>query len=81
MTTHSQDVQIALLIHGQAALQAEIEEAKERSDKEIAAVYQKLDALQSERDSALKWGVITLGSAVISMVIWIGNKIIGGQIH
>ena len=27
--------------------------------------------LKEDRDSALKWGIITLGTAVIGMVVWI----------
>jgi hypothetical protein len=81
MTPHEAEIKIALLIEGHKALQAQLERSEEIADEKIAAVNVKLNALQSERDSQMKWGVITLGSAVISMVVWIGNKIIGGQIH
>lgn len=81
MTSHEAEIKITLLVESHKTLQAHIEYAEARSDEKIAALTSKLNALQSERDSALKWGVITLGGAVVSMVIWISNKIIGGQIH
>lgn len=70
MTAQSNETQIALLILRQTALEQDLEEAND-----------KIKAIQAERDKALKWGVMTLGAAVISMVVWIANKVIGGQIH
>lgn len=45
-----------------------LEEHLDRTDKQ-------LKALQRDRDSALKWGVMVLGSAVLSMGTWIFNSI------
>lgn len=70
MTAQSTETQIALLILRQTALEHDLEKANE-----------KIEVIQAERDKALKWGVMTLGAAVISMVVWISQKIIGGQIH
>lgn len=74
MTHISTEVQIALLIAGQKSLQDKLEDAEERAEKEIAAVNAKLNALQAERDSALKWGVSTLGLAVAGMATWIFSR-------
>lgn len=70
MTAQSNETEIALLIARIGVMERDLEEEKD-----------KIKAIQAERDRALKWGVMTLGAAVISMVIWIANKIIGGQIH
>ena len=81
MTAMSTQTQIALLIEGQKALQRELEEIQEEGAIERAALSAKIYALEEERNKALKWGVLTLGSALISLVAWIGNKIIGGHIQ
>ena len=81
MSEPSQETKIALLIAGQKALMEQLEDVEIRSDKKIAIVESELAALRSERDKALKWGVMTLGGAVLSMGYWILNKIIGGQIQ
>ncbi len=39
-------------------------QALERTDKSLTA-------LQGERDKALRWGLVVLGSAVLSMGLWI----------
>jgi hypothetical protein len=79
MNQRSTDVEIALLIAGQKALQEKLDYAEERAEKEIAAVNAKLNAMQAERDSALKWGVSTLGLAVAGMATWIFQKITGAH--
>lgn len=81
MVTISTQVQIALLIEGQKALQRELEEVQSEGVIERAAMSAKITALEDERNKALKWGVLTLGSALISLVAWIGNKVIGGHIQ
>lgn len=81
MVTISTQVQIALLIEGQKALQRELEEVQAEGTIERAAMSAKITALEDERNKALKWGVLTLGSALISLVAWIGNKVIGGHIQ
>lgn len=77
MTTQTQ---IALLVEGHKALQRELEEVQEEGIIERAAMNAKITALEAERNQALKWGVLTLGTALISLVTWIGNKIIEGHI-
>jgi hypothetical protein len=81
MSDPSQETQIALLIAGQKALIEQLEDVENRADKKIAIVESELAALRLERDKALKWGVMTLGSAVVGMAYWILNKIIGGHIQ
>jgi hypothetical protein len=66
----STETQVALLIAKAAA-----------QDREIAEARADIAALQSERDKALKWGVISLGSAVLGMAYWILEKLIGGHIR
>lgn len=81
MNDQSTETQIALLIAGQKSLEAQVEDAEERADKKIATVEAELAALRAERDKALKWGVMSLGSAVLAMGYWIVNKIIAGHIQ
>lgn len=81
MTAPSTETQIALLIEGQKALLHELEEVKEEGAAERALMSAKIAALEDERNKALRWGVLTLGTALISLVTWIGNKIIGGHIQ
>ena len=80
-TTISTEVQIALLIAGQAALQREIDENKQEADDKLSAATKQIAALEDERNKALKWGVMTLGSAVLGMAYWIIDKIAGGHIR
>ena len=88
----STDVQIALLIQGQALLQREIEENKREADADLKRVTEKaeadikaerdrISALEAERTKALKWGVMTLGSAVMGMFYWIVDKVLKGEIR
>ncbi len=70
MTHISTETQIALLIAGQKATERKLEE-----------VEAELAALRLERDKALKWGVMSLGSAVLAMGYWIVTKIIDGRIQ
>ncbi|MDQ1921296.1 hypothetical protein [Massilia pseudoviolaceinigra] len=92
MTQASTEVQIALLIHGQALLQREMEENKREAASDLERVTEKADAdikearrrlaeLEDERTEALKWGVMTLGTAVMGMAYWIIDKVIGGHIR
>ncbi|NHZ81821.1 hypothetical protein F2P44_21445 [Massilia sp. CCM 8695] len=92
MTQTSTEVQIALLIHGQALLQREIEENKreaeadlkrvtDKANADIKEANDKIDALEDERTKALKWGVMTLGTAVMGMAYWIFDKVVGGHIR
>ncbi|MDQ1834670.1 MULTISPECIES: hypothetical protein [Massilia] len=92
MTQASTEVQIALLIHAQALQQREIEENKreaeadlkrvtDKANADIKEANDKIDALEDERTKALKWGVMTLGTAVMGMAYWIIDKVIGGHIR
>ena len=46
----------------------------------LAATANDIKALQDERNRALKWGIMTLGSAVVAMGYWIFNAITGGHL-
>ena len=78
--TISLETQVALLMAGQAALQREIDENKQEADEKLSAATKQIAALEDERNKALKWGVMTLGSAVMGMAYWILDKVIGGHI-
>ena len=80
MTQTSTETQIALLTAGLAALQREIEENKEEADAKLDTETKRIAALEDERNKALKWGVMTLGSAVLGMAYWIIEKVAGGHI-
>lgn len=69
------ETQIHLLISGYHALQREIDDNKEEAEQAIAKANSKLSALEDERNQALKWGVISLGAAVIGMGVWIFEKL------
>jgi hypothetical protein len=69
MTAHEAEIKIVLLIEGQTRMEQEITEANA-----------KIKALEDERNKALKWGVMSLGSAVLAMGYWILNKITSGHI-
>lgn len=70
MSDQSTETQLALLAAGLKATERKLEE-----------VEAELAALRLERDKALKWGVMSLGSAVMAMGYWIINKIIAGHIQ
>lgn len=60
MSDPSTEVQIALLIAGQKSLTEQLED-----------VESELAALKLERDKALRWGVLSLGGAVMAMASYI----------
>lgn len=55
---------------------ARLEQKVESLEKDLIEAEKLLKRLQSDRDSALRWGVIALGSGLISLVTWIFNHII-----
>jgi len=59
----------------------EIRQVREKADADNKRALAQIAALEDERTKALKWGVMTLGTAVMGMGVWIANKIIGGQIQ
>lgn len=46
---------------------------------EIEELREALGSLQKDRESALRWGILVLGGAVISMGTWIFNFVISGH--
>lgn len=59
------DLQLAIIAERQSVM-----------DEHLKATDAAIAALRAERDSALKWGIITLGTAVISMATWIVNLLL-----
>lgn len=49
-------------------------------EKQFALQKALLDGIKSERDGALKWGIMALGAAVLGMGTWIVNLFTGGHI-
>lgn len=49
-------------------------------EKQSLAQKVVLDGLKDERDRALKWGIIALGTAVLGMGTWIINLFTAGHI-
>jgi hypothetical protein len=41
------------------------------AEQRIAALEDKVAKLTADRDQALKWGIVTLGSAVVGLISWI----------
>ena len=54
---------------------------REKAGADAKANAASIAALEAERTKALKWGVMTLGSAVISLVVFIAGKVMGGHIQ
>lgn len=50
-----------------AVLQEKINSLEERQDQDA----KKIAALEQDRNNALRWGIMVLGSAVVSMGAWI----------
>jgi hypothetical protein len=47
--------------------------------KDVAVLQKALDSLQKDRESAMKWSFIVLGTAVIGLLTWIFNFVM--QVH
>lgn len=45
-------------------------------EEELDETKKSLRSLQRDRDSALRWGLIALGSGVISLITWIFNHFV-----
>jgi hypothetical protein len=58
------NTQTAIVI---AVLQEKINSLEERQDNDA----KKIAALEQDRNNALRWGIMVLGSAVVSMGAWI----------
>ena len=43
----------------------------------IRALEEKVETMAKERDNALRWGLVTLGAAVLTMGGWIFNLVTG----
>lgn len=74
------EVQVALLMAGMKTLEAEVHEVKAEAAKELAAQNAKITALEDERNKALRWGVLALGSAVLGMAGWIFSHLTTGRL-
>lgn len=81
MPAQSTETQLALLAAGLKEVTRELSEVKTENDIERAKDRAKIAALEDERNKALKWGVGTLGAAVLAMGYWIFDKVAGGHIR
>jgi hypothetical protein len=68
MTNPSAETQIA-------TLREQLDAMRDR----LSDMRTDVEALQEERNRALKWGVMALGSAVMGMAYWIFNAITVGH--
>lgn len=66
MSEQSTETQLALL-----------EQWRESVEAHIKATDAAVMALQDERTKALKWGIVTLGTAVIAMGSWMWSFVVG----
>ena len=69
MSNPSNEIQIAVMAEQLKTCMADLLETR----RDIAA-------LQEERNKALKWGVMSLGTAVMGMAYWIFNAVTGGHL-
>lgn len=56
------------------------EERIKNLEKDLAEVLTHVTNLEKDRDSAMKWGLITLGTAVVGLIVWIFNTL-GLAVH
>ena len=49
-------------------------------EKQMHAQQQEIELLCAERDKALRWGILALGTAVMGMATWIVNLFTAGHI-
>jgi len=59
-----------------AMMKRDIDELRALNTRLLAEI----EALKSDRDKALRWGVVTLGVAVIGMATWIFNMLFSGKV-
>lgn len=61
--------------------EADIRGVREKADADNRLALQQIAALEDERTKALKWGVMTLGTAVMGMIYWIFDHLpfVGGR--
>lgn len=45
------------------------------AEQRIAALEEKVAKLAADRDQALKWGIMTLGSALVGLISWIAGYV------
>lgn len=60
---------------------ADIRGVREKAEADNRRALEQIAALEDERTKALKWGVMTLGTAVMGMVYWIFDKVVKGEIR
>ena len=64
-----------------ALLKQSVEARLIELEKQFTGQKQVLDGLKDERDKALRWGIIALGTAVMGMGTWIVNLFTAGHIR
>ncbi|MDB5937553.1 MAG: hypothetical protein JWQ01_4897 [Massilia sp.] len=55
--------------------EAEIQRVREKADADAKANAVKIAALEDERNKALRWGVLSLGGAVLGMAAFIWKHV------
>ncbi len=66
-------VLIAVLKEKVAHLEEQLEEKSKALEEHIQDNTDEITKLKADRDAALKWGIMLLGTAVLSMGTWIFN--------
>lgn len=59
---------------------ARLEEQIKSMREDVTETKAAIAALQEERNKALLWGVMSLGTAVLGMAYWIFNNLTGGHL-
>lgn len=74
-----QAVSLARMEEKLVALEANQQRTETIYKKEIEELQEKVSSLTEERDKALKWGLVLLGSTVLSLLGWVVKLLSGGK--
>lgn len=59
-------------------LELRLEQLEKESGEKVLALEKKVAALQADKESALRWGLMTLGSAVLAMGYFLAKLALPG---
>lgn len=71
----SSNVAIAVIEERLKHLEEKLEDLSSSIEEKLESTNSKIKSLERDRDNALRWGLMILGSAVLSMAAWIFNYI------
>ena len=74
-----QAVSLARMEEKLVALEANQQRTETIYKKEMEELQEKVSSLSDERDKALKWGLVLLGSTVLSLLGWVVKLLSGGK--